>query len=91
MEGYLVLIEKTPEMANYSAWVPDLPGCVSTGRTLEETENNVREAIALHLRGMREDGDRVPALSHVVSLGEGQPGSDAYAVIVSADATPTAA
>lgn len=46
--------------ANYSAFVPDLPGCVSTGKTKEDVVNNIREAIALHLAGMREDGDPMP-------------------------------
>jgi predicted RNase H-like HicB family nuclease len=45
---------------NYSAYVPDLPGCVSTGGTKEEVACNIREAIALHLAGMLEDGERFP-------------------------------
>lgn len=45
---------------NYSAYVPDLPGCVSTGATKDEVARNIREAIALHLAGMREDGDPMP-------------------------------
>jgi predicted RNase H-like HicB family nuclease len=45
---------------NYSAYVPDLPGCVSTGATKEEVACNIREAIAFHLEGMREDGDPIP-------------------------------
>ena len=85
--GYLALIEKTPEMANFSAWVPDLPGCVSTGMTIEETERNIRQAVDLHLRGMREDGDSIPSPSSVVPLGEGQPGSVSYAVVVETLAT----
>ena len=45
---------------NYSAYVPDLPGCVSTGATKEEVACNIREAIALHLAGMRLDGEAFP-------------------------------
>ena len=45
---------------NYSAYVPDLPGCVSTGATKEEIACNIREAIQGHLRVMREDGDPIP-------------------------------
>jgi predicted RNase H-like HicB family nuclease len=45
---------------NYSAYVPDLPGCVATGATVEETERHIREAIEFHLDGMREDGTPVP-------------------------------
>jgi predicted RNase H-like HicB family nuclease len=45
---------------NWAAYVPDLPGCVTTGRTLEETERNIREAISGHLQTLREFGDPVP-------------------------------
>ncbi len=55
---YAVVIEKTE--ANYSAYVPDLPGCVATGETLEETERLIREAIEFHLQGLREDGQHIP-------------------------------
>ncbi len=56
---YAVVIEKAE--GNYSAYVPDLPGCIATGATLEEVESQVREAIAFHLEGMREDGVAIPA------------------------------
>jgi predicted RNase H-like HicB family nuclease len=46
---------------NLSAYVPDLPSSVTTGRTIEEIERNIREAIALHLEGLREDGEPIPA------------------------------
>jgi predicted RNase H-like HicB family nuclease len=55
---FLVLVEKAD--SNYAAHAPDLPGCVSTGATREETLANMREAIALHLDGMREDGEPIP-------------------------------
>jgi predicted RNase H-like HicB family nuclease len=55
---YAVVIEKAE--GNYSAYVPDLPGCVATGATVEEVENEIREAIAFHIEGMREDGVAVP-------------------------------
>ena len=55
---YAVVIEKAD--GNYSAYVPDLPGCVATGDTVEETESEIREAIELHLEGMREDGLPIP-------------------------------
>ena len=48
---YVIVIEKAE--SNYSAYVPDLPGCVSTGATVEEAETSLREAIAFHLDGMR--------------------------------------
>ena len=58
MYHFLVVIEKTN--ANYSAYSPDLPGCVATGDTREEAEQNMHEAIQLHVKGLREDGLRVP-------------------------------
>lgn len=45
---------------NCSAYVPDLPGCMATGTTVEETKQRIREAIRVHLEGMREDGDSIP-------------------------------
>ena len=56
---YAIVIEKAA--GNYSAYVPDLPGCVSTGVTITEVESEIREAIAFHLDGMREDGLAIPA------------------------------
>lgn len=55
---YAIVIEKAA--GNYSAYVPDLPGCVSTGGTISEVESEIREAIAFHLDGMREDGLDIP-------------------------------
>lgn len=61
---YAIVIEQAA--ANYSAYVPDLPGCVATGNTVAETEAQIREAIAFHLQGLREDGLPVPPpSSHV--------------------------
>jgi predicted RNase H-like HicB family nuclease len=55
---YAIVIEQAE--GNYSAYVPDLPGCVATGSTVEETEQALREAIELHLEGLREDGLPTP-------------------------------
>lgn len=55
---YAVVIEDAG--SNYSAYVPDLPGCVATGRTVAEIEFAIREAIMFHLEGLREDGSPVP-------------------------------
>jgi predicted RNase H-like HicB family nuclease len=61
---YAIVIEKAD--GNYSAYVPDLPGCVATGSTIEECEAQIREAIEFHLDGLREDGLPIPApSSHV--------------------------
>ena len=56
---YAVVIEKAE--GNYSAYVPDLPGCVATGATVADVENEIREAIRFHIDGMKEDGLPVPA------------------------------
>jgi predicted RNase H-like HicB family nuclease len=55
---YAIVIERAE--GNYSAYVPDLPGCIATGATLEEVEQQIREASEFHLDGMREDGVPVP-------------------------------
>jgi len=55
---YAVVIEKAN--GNYSAYVPDLPGCVATGATIEECEREIREAIRFHLDGLLEDGLAIP-------------------------------
>ena len=61
---YAVVIEKAA--GNYSAYVPDLPGCIATGQTLGEVELEISEAIAFHIEGMIEDGLPVPPpSSHV--------------------------
>jgi predicted RNase H-like HicB family nuclease len=61
---YAVVIEKAE--GNYSAYVPDLPGCVATGATVAEVEVEIRNAIAFHLEGLRADGLPVPAPSSQV-------------------------
>jgi predicted RNase H-like HicB family nuclease len=58
MYRFLVVIEKTE--SNYSAYSPDLPGCVATGKTREDAETNMYEAIHLHLEGLREDNLAIP-------------------------------
>lgn len=55
---YAVVYEQTP--GNYSAYVPDLPGCIATGKTLEEVERLIQEGIRLHLELMRESGEDIP-------------------------------
>jgi predicted RNase H-like HicB family nuclease len=58
---YLVVIEKAE--TNYAAFSPDLPGCVATGTTREETLERMRQAISLHIQGLKEDGLPVPESS----------------------------
>lgn len=55
---YLIVIE--PTSTGYSAYSPDLPGCVSTGATREELEHNMHDAIEFHLEGMKEEGLEIP-------------------------------
>jgi predicted RNase H-like HicB family nuclease len=65
---YAVVIENAG--SNYSAYVPDLPGCVATGATVEEAERCIREAIEFHLEGMRNDGAPIPPPSSRVEYVE---------------------
>jgi predicted RNase H-like HicB family nuclease len=55
---------------DYSAYLPDLPGCVATGKTVEEVKRRMREAVELHLRGMREDGLPIPEPTSTVEYVE---------------------
>jgi predicted RNase H-like HicB family nuclease len=66
--GYAVVIENAG--SNFSAYVPDFPGCVATGPSLAETEAAIREAIAFHLDGLREDGSPNPPPSSKVEYVE---------------------
>ena len=61
---YAVVIEKAG--SNYSAYVPDLPGCVATGLTIGDAESEIRKAIIFHIDGMKEDGLAIPAPSSAV-------------------------
>jgi predicted RNase H-like HicB family nuclease/predicted RNA binding protein YcfA (HicA-like mRNA interferase family) len=63
---YLIVIEGADD-ANYSAYAPDLPGCVATGATLEECEREMQEAIAFHIEGLRGSGQPVPESSRVTA------------------------
>jgi len=58
MYRFLIVIEKTSH--NYSAYCPDLPGCIATGKTQEETAKNMHEAVQMHIQGMLEDNLPIP-------------------------------
>ncbi len=58
MHRFLVVVEKAEN--NYSAYCPDLPGCIATGDTVEETEKNIHEAIEMHIKGLMEDNKPIP-------------------------------
>ncbi len=55
---YLAIIEKAS--ANFSAYFPDIPGCIATGRTIEEVKERLNIALEIHLQGMMEDGEPIP-------------------------------
>jgi predicted RNase H-like HicB family nuclease len=68
MKRYAIVIEDAG--SNLAAYVPDLPGCVATGESVREVEKRIREAIALHLEGMAEDGVPIPEPSSRVEYVE---------------------
>jgi predicted RNase H-like HicB family nuclease len=63
---YLIVIEGG-RASNYSAYAPDLPGCVATGATLEECQREMRAAVAFHIEGLREAGETVPEPSELTT------------------------
>jgi predicted RNase H-like HicB family nuclease len=65
---YAVVIEKAN--SNYSAYVPDLPGCIATGATIREVEDEIRDATRFHIDGLREDGVPVPAPTSIAEYVE---------------------
>ena len=69
MSKYVVFYENSS--TGYGAYAPDLPGCVATGRTLEETRERMTKAMDMHLAAMREDGDPIPEPSHFELLETG--------------------
>lgn len=68
MRRFLIVVEKAA--GNFSGYSPDLPGCVATGTTVEETKANMRAAIDMHVRGLREDGLPIPEPSAVAEYVE---------------------
>lgn len=60
MEQFLIVIE--PANGNYSAYCPDLPGCIATGKTIKEVKQRMAKAIKIHLEGMREDNIPIPVI-----------------------------
>ena len=68
MHKYLVIFEKANR--NFSAYSPDLPGCAATGLTRTQTEKNIKEAIDLHIKGLKEDGAAVPEPSSFIEYFE---------------------
>jgi predicted RNase H-like HicB family nuclease len=79
---YAVVIERGKK--NYGAYVPDVPGCVAVGDTVQEALANIREALEFHFEGMREDGEAIPDPASLVDYVDVNTGS------APADATPAA-
>ena len=65
---YAIVIEKAN--GNYSAYVPDLPGCVATGDSVQDVEREIREAIRFHIDGLKEDGQPVPGPTSIADYVE---------------------
>jgi predicted RNase H-like HicB family nuclease len=65
---YAIVIEKSE--TGYGAYVPDLPGCVALGETLDETELLIKEAVEFHIEGLREEGSEVPMPTSVAEYVE---------------------
>jgi len=65
---YAIVIEKAG--VNYSAYVPDLPGCIATGATVREVETEIRDAVRFHIKGLKEDGLPVPAPTSIAEYVE---------------------
>ncbi|MEO6945602.1 MAG: type II toxin-antitoxin system HicB family antitoxin [Nitrobacter sp.] len=65
---YAVVIEKAGD--NFSAYVPDLPGCVATGTSVEDVEHEIRDAIRFHIAGLNEDGLAIPAPTSIANYVE---------------------
>jgi predicted RNase H-like HicB family nuclease len=68
MRRYAIVLEKAKN--NYAAYVPDLPGCIATGKTIKTTERRIRDAIQLHVQGLQEDGLPIPKPSSRVEYVE---------------------
>ena len=90
MREFIGLIHKDAD-SDYGVSFPDLPGCISAGRTLEEARVGAQEALALHIRGMQEDGETVPAPSSLDDILANAENSDAIAIVaIAPEVTPRA-
>lgn len=76
---YAIIIEQSER--NYSAYAPDVPGCVATGTTLEEVTALMRDALEFHFRGLAEDGDPIPAVISRVATVEVTLPADAQLIV----------
>ncbi|MFC1889446.1 type II toxin-antitoxin system HicB family antitoxin [Thermodesulfobacteriota bacterium] len=81
MSNYIAIIHKDPD-SDFGVSFPDFPGCVSAAGTLDEAKDMAKEALSLHLRGMIEDGEKIPAPSQLEDLTKDPEYSDAIAFLV---------
>jgi predicted RNase H-like HicB family nuclease len=81
---YIAYLHKDQD-SDYGVSFPDLPGCVTAGKTLEQAQRMAREALALHLAGMVEDGDAIPEASHLDDLASDPARRDALCFLVAAE------
>ncbi len=81
MAAYIALIHKDAD-SDYGVSFPDLPGCVTAGRTIEDARASATEALALHIEGMIEDGEAIPAPSDLTTIMSDRENKDGVAVLV---------
>lgn len=90
MRQYIALVHKDPD-TSYGVSFPDLPGCTSAGDTLDEAREGAHEALALHLKGMAEDGEAAPEPSSLDQVMSDPENRDGVAILVVAPGTPARA
>jgi predicted RNase H-like HicB family nuclease len=88
MTAYIALLRKEPA-SDFGVDFPDFPGCVTAGKTLEDARHMAAEALALHVEGMRDDGEAIPAPSSLDAVMDDPANRDAVAFLVDVAAKPT--
>ncbi|MEE8434663.1 MAG: type II toxin-antitoxin system HicB family antitoxin [bacterium] len=68
MKRYAIVIERGAEESNFSAYAPDLPGCIAVGDSIDEVRKNMKEAMELHLHGILHEGEKIPAPQSTVDF-----------------------
>jgi predicted RNase H-like HicB family nuclease len=87
MTAYIALLRKEPA-SDFGVDFPDFPGCVTAGKTLEDARHMAAEALALHVEGMRDDGEAIPAPSSLDAVMDDPANRDAVAFLVDVAAKP---
>ena len=81
MSNYIAVVHKDPD-SDYGVSLPDFPGCITAGSTIDEAKDMVREALSLHIKGMLEDGDKIPDPSFLEDIMADPENADAIAFLV---------